>query len=131
MSKTQRFRRLFLFSLVLWGMVGGLISLHICLNDSSVKKQEVDSCCCEKNNSSKNEINAINCCKTITCYVGIPLYFVHSNSTNFFLNTFQLFDAPKMVSDFNVFISNNAINHPPPDVGVFLDYNKPVLAMRI
>lgn len=130
MSKTQRFRRLFLLLLIIWGIAGGLVSLHTCM-DNSERKQEVSSCCCDEGHQSIKNVSQGDCCKTVTSYVGIPLYFVDTNSPISFFDS-ATFISSEIVSPIVEHLSLTFIAvHPPPENLFLSGLGKCILAMRI
>ena len=129
MSRTQRFRRLFLLCLILWGIAGGLVSLHTCLD--STENKVADSCCCESSPSSQVESKSADCCKTLTSYVGIPLYFINAKQNFSFSDCFQ-FEFSVLETQFNSeIVSFNNTIYPPPDIPIIQGQFKRMLAMRI
>jgi hypothetical protein len=114
---------------MVWGIVGGLISLHTCL-DSSENKM-ADSCCCDSNHVSKIENESTDCCKTLTSYVGIPLYFVDGKQALSFSDCFQLdFSILETIVQSQIVPFNITI-HPPPEIHIVQGQFKRMLAMRI
>ena len=114
---------------MLWGVVGGLISLHTCLG--APKNKMATSCCCESKHFSQTENKSTDCCKTITSYVGFPLYFIDGKQTLCFLDCspldfsfFEIHFQSQIVSFYNTM-------HPPPDIPIVQDQFKRMLAMRI
>lgn len=129
MSQTQRFRRLFLLCLMLWGIVGGLVSLHTCL-DTADNKTTV-SCCCDNSHLSQLENKSNDCCKTLTSYVGIPLYFVDARPSFSFFDCFQLvFSVLETHLQIQTVSFHNTI-HPPPEISVIQGQFNRMLIMRI
>ena len=130
MSKTQRFRRLFLLLLIFWGIAGGLVSLHTCL-DSSDTMQSVNSCCCDEGHIAVKDVSQSDCCKTVTSYVGIPLYFLDNNNTISFFDSSLLINASYVSPLFELFSLTSLTIHPPPENQFPSGINKCILAMRI
>lgn len=130
MSKTQRFRRFFLLLLIFWGIVGGLVSLHTCL-DNNPNKTEISSCCCDTGHSIKKEVSQGDCCKTVTSYVGIPLYFVDTNSSISFSDYFTVIVSEVVRPILNCIYLSSIKIHPPPENIFLQELGKSMLAMRI
>jgi hypothetical protein len=130
MSKTQRFRRLFLLLLIFWGIAGGLVSLHTCLDDSD-RVQTVNSCCCDEGHSALQDESQGDCCKTVTSYVGIPLYFLDNSNAISFFDCNLLINASYVSPLFELFSLTSLTIHPPPENQFPSGINKCILAMRI
>ncbi|MFM2157166.1 MAG: hypothetical protein RL516_1915 [Bacteroidota bacterium] len=130
MSKTQRFRRLFLLLLIFWGIAGGLVSLHTCL-DNSDSIQSVNSCCCDEGHIAIKDVSQSDCCKTVTCYVGIPLYFLDNSNTLSFFDSCSLINASYFSLLFEGFSLTFLTIHPPPESQFPTGNGKRILAMRI
>ena len=130
MSKTQRFRRLFLLLLIFWGIAGGLVSLHTCL-DNSDSVQTVNSCCCDEGHIAVKDVSQSDCCKTVTSYVGIPLYFLDNSNTISFFDYSSLINSSYISPLFERFSLTFLTIHPPPENQFPSGINKRILAMRI
>ena len=114
----------------MWGIAGGLVSLHTCL-DNSERKQAVNSCCCNEVDFAKKVVSQSDCCKTITSYVGIPLYFVENNTSisifegvSFIISEIA---SPLINSTSPPFLSV----HPPPQSQFLAQAITHILVMRI
>lgn len=130
MSKTQRFRRLFLLLLIFWGIAGGLVSLHTCLDNSDSIKS-VNSCCCDEGHLAIKDVSQGECCKTVTSYVGIPLYFLDNSNTISFFDSSSLINASYVSPLFERFSLTFLTIHPPPENQYLSGNGKGILAMRI
>ena len=130
MSKTQRFRRLFLLLLIFWGIAGGLVSLHTCM-DNSDSIQSVYSCCCNEGHISINDVSQSDCCKTVTSYVGIPLYFLDNSITLSFFDNSSLIISSYVSLLFECSSLTFLTIHPPPENQFPSGNGKRILAMRI
>lgn len=130
MSKTQRFRRLFLLLLIIWGIAGGLVSLHTCL-DNSNRMQTSNSCCCDEGHSTIKDESQGDCCKTVNSYVGIPLYFLDNSNAISFFNSSSLVDVSNVSALFECYSLKFTNVYPPPESQFSSGINKHILAMRI
>ena len=127
-----RFRQFFLLSLILWGVVGGVFSIHRCLNMASSHSLAIEkSCCCDNSHASKNSFNKAPCCKTISSYVSIPFYFVVGKLFKFSLNNHSLFYRSMQVHFFNQGFAIEKFIHPPPDLNSDFDSIQNKRALRI
>ncbi len=133
MSESQRFRRFFLLSLILWGVIGGLVSLHSCMNEASSYSAYNSSCCCG-NKSTPSCINLFSkkdCCKTITSYVGLPLYYLVQHNLICSLSSISLMIMGDDSASFECHAFTILSVHPPPENELQKGIAKRILAMRI
>lgn len=90
-----------------------------------------DSCCCESNHFSQTENKSTDCCKTLTSYVGFPLYFIDGKQALCFSDCFQLdFSILETIVQSQIAPFNITI-HPPPENHFSSGSGKRILAMRI
>jgi hypothetical protein len=99
--------------------------------DNSDSIQSVNSCCCDEGHISINDVSQGDCCKTVTSYVGIPLYFLdNSNALSFFDNS-SLIISPYVSPLVECSSSTFLTIHPPPENQFPTGNDKRILAMRI
>ncbi|MFM7015662.1 MAG: hypothetical protein ACKOX3_04970 [Bacteroidota bacterium] len=128
----QRCRHFILLTLLLWGMIGGVVSIHRCMDLTSKSEPlKAVSCCCDNNHPANNFVNKGGCCKSITSYIGIPFYFVVNKPFLFSSDDFKLFFLPIDKCYLNqVYIFEKSIR-PPPEIIAVAEWDKYIKVLRI
>jgi len=103
------------------------------MNEASSYSALNSSCCCENNSTSSftDLYSKKDCCKTITSYVGLPLYYIGQYNPIISLGSISLMIMGYESSSFECLSFTISSVHPPPENELHKFSAKRILAMRI